>query len=47
MLQKPVTGLNDGPTPTGDAAYRVVVCTDLMLQDPKLRPFVETPEMTA
>jgi len=24
-----------------------VVCTDLMLQDPELRPFVETPEMTA
>jgi salicylate hydroxylase len=24
-----------------------VVCTDLMLEDPELRAFVETPEMTA
>ena len=46
-LQKVVTGLDDIPTPTGFAAYRAVVCTDLMLQDPELRPFVETPEMTA
>ena len=46
-LQKAVTGLDDRPTPTGDAAYRAVVCTDLMLEDPELRPFVETPEMTA
>ena len=46
-LQKAVTGLEDAPTPTGDAAYRAVVPTDLMLRDPELRPFVETPEMTA
>src|SRR5260221_6883951 len=46
-LQKAVTGPDDRPTPTGDAAYRAVVCTDLMLEDPELRPFVETPEMTA
>ncbi|KAH9996384.1 FAD/NAD-P-binding domain-containing protein [Russula compacta] len=46
-LQKAVTGLDDRATPTGDAAYRAVVGTDLMLQDPELRPFVETPEMTA
>lgn len=46
-LQKAVTGLDDRATPTGDAAYRAVVSTDLMLQDPELRPFVETPEMTA
>jgi len=46
-LQKVVTGLDDRPTPTGDAVYRAVVCTDLMLEDPELRPFVETPEMTA
>jgi len=38
-LQKAVTGLDNRPTPTGDAAYRAVVCTDLMLQDPELRPF--------
>jgi salicylate hydroxylase len=46
-LQRVVTGLDDRPTPTGDAAYRAVVSTDLMLRDPELRPFVETPEMTA
>jgi len=46
-LQKAVTGLDDRPTPTGDAAYRAVISTDLMLEDPELRPFVETPEMTA
>ena len=45
-LQKTVTGLDDGPTLTGDAAYRAVVCTNLMLQDSELRPFVETPELT-
>ncbi|KAH9979482.1 hypothetical protein BGW80DRAFT_1164422 [Lactifluus volemus] len=46
-LQKAVTGLDDTPIPTGDAAYRAVVPADLMLKDPELRPFVETPEMTA
>jgi salicylate hydroxylase len=45
-LQKAVTGLDDAPIPTGDAAYRVIICTDSMLQDPELRQFVETPEMT-
>ena len=45
--QKTVTGLDDRPTPTGDAAYRAVVCTDLMLKDPELRPVLEIPEMTA
>jgi hypothetical protein len=46
-LQKIVTGRNDNPMPTGDAAYRATIPTDLMLRDPELRPFVETPEMTA
>ena len=45
-LQKVVTGRNDNPMPTGDAAYRATIPTDLMLRDPELRPFVETPEMT-
>ena len=47
LLQKAVTGRNDAPVPTGDAAYRAIISTDPMLQDPELRPFVETPEMTA
>jgi 2-polyprenyl-6-methoxyphenol hydroxylase-like FAD-dependent oxidoreductase len=46
-LQKVVTGLDDAPIPTGDAAYRAIISTDLMLQDPDLRQLVETPEMTA
>ena len=46
-LQKAVTGLDDRPTPIGDAAYRAVMGTDVILQDPELCPFVETPEMTA
>jgi len=44
-LQKAVTGLEDAPTPTGDAAYRAVIPTDLMFEDPELRPLLETPEM--
>ena len=46
-VQKAVTGLDDAPLPTGDAAYRATIPTDLMLQDPDLRRLVETPEMTA
>ena len=45
-LQKVVTGLDDQPTPTGDAAYRAIVPTDLMLQDPELRPLVDSAEGT-
>jgi salicylate hydroxylase len=45
-LQKAVTGVDDAPIPTGDAAYRAVIRTDSMLQDPELRRFVETPEAT-
>jgi len=47
MLQKAVMGLDDRATLMGDAAYRTVMCTDLMLKDPKLCLFVETPEITA
>ena len=46
-LQKAVTGFDDAPIPTGDAAYRAIISTDSMLKDPDLSPFVETPEMTA
>ncbi|KAI0264854.1 FAD/NAD-P-binding domain-containing protein [Gloeopeniophorella convolvens] len=45
-LQRAVTGRDDAPTPTGDAAYRAVISADAMLADPELRPFVDTPEMT-
>ncbi|KIK82238.1 hypothetical protein PAXRUDRAFT_832326 [Paxillus rubicundulus Ve08.2h10] len=40
-----VVGGPDKPTPTGDAAYRAIVPATLLLNDPDLRPLVETPEM--
>lgn len=33
--------------PTGDAAYRAMIPTSLLLQDPELREFIEPPHMTA
>ncbi|KAI6011791.1 hypothetical protein EDC04DRAFT_2609745 [Pisolithus marmoratus] len=41
-----VVGRPDEPTPTGDAAYRAVLPTEMLLADPDLRSLVETPEMT-
>ena len=38
---------HDPAQPTGDAAYRAIVPTDVLMKDPELRQFVETPEMTA
>lgn len=43
-LQKIVTGLDNRPKLTGDATYHTIISTDLMLQDPEPRPFVETAE---
>lgn len=40
-----VVGAPDEPTPTGDAAYRAVIPTEVLLADPDLRSLVETPEM--
>lgn len=42
-----VVGHPDKPIPTGDAAYRAVIPTDLMLSDPDLKSLVEDPEMVA
>jgi salicylate hydroxylase len=36
----------DSPTPTGDAAYRATISTELLLKDPELKPFVDTAEGT-
>lgn len=47
LVRQVVIGREDAPEPTGDAAYRAIISTDVMLNDPELRPFVETPEMTA
>lgn len=46
-VQAVVTGKQSDPEPTGDAAYRAIVPTELMLNEPDLRPFVEEPNMTA
>ena len=46
ILQKAIMGLNDRATLMGDTAYHAVICTDLMLKDPELCPFVETPKIT-
>lgn len=43
--RKYVVGEPDEPTPTGDAAYRAVIPTEILLADPDLRGLVETPEM--
>ena len=37
----------DAPTPTGDAAYRATISTELLLKDPELKPFVDNPEATS
>ncbi|KAI9458997.1 hypothetical protein HD554DRAFT_2298655 [Boletus coccyginus] len=45
LTREYVVGGPDKPTPTGDAAYRAIIPTDLLLKDPDLRPLVETPEL--
>jgi salicylate hydroxylase len=45
-IQGVVTGRESAPQPTGDAAYRAVIPTDIMLADPELRGFVEETNMT-
>jgi salicylate hydroxylase len=45
LTREYVVGEPDKATPTGDAAYRAIIPTDLLLQDPDLRPLVENPEM--
>ncbi|KAF8134218.1 hypothetical protein EV363DRAFT_1160497 [Boletus edulis] len=45
LTREYVVGGPDKPSPTGDAAYRAIIPTNLMLKDPDLRPLVETPEM--
>lgn len=46
-VQATVIGYSSEPQPTGDAAYRATIPTEVMLKDPELRPFVEEPNMTA
>lgn len=47
FIQQVVIGRVNPAQATGDAAYRAIIPTSVMLKDPELKPFVDTPEMTA
>lgn len=47
VVQAAVLGATNEARPTGDAAYRAVVPTKIMMEDPELRVLVEHPTMTA
>jgi salicylate hydroxylase len=44
-LREVFLGKPDPPVMTGDLAYRLLIDTSLMLDDPELRPFVESPQV--
>ena len=46
LTQQVVLGHTNPADPTGDAAYRAIVPSRLLLEDPELRSLVDTPEMT-
>ncbi|KAI0759543.1 FAD/NAD-P-binding domain-containing protein [Trametes elegans] len=46
MIQRVVLGHTNPAEPTGDAVYRAVIPSHLLLQDPELKGFVQVPEMT-
>ena len=45
LAREYVVGGPDKPTPTGDAAYRALIPTELLLADLDLRSLVEVPQM--
>jgi len=47
VVRDVVVGQRDSPTPTGDAAYRAILPTSAMLEDPDLQSLVQDTEMTA
>ena len=47
IVQTAVLGKTNEARATGDAAYRAIVPTSVMLNDPELKPLVDHPEMTA
>ncbi|THH26332.1 hypothetical protein EUX98_g7853 [Antrodiella citrinella] len=47
IVQEAVLGHVNPAQATGDAAYRALIPTSIMLADPELKPFVDTPEMCA
>lgn len=44
-LRELLVGHSDPPSPTGDLAYRLLIPTEKMLDDPELREFVERPQV--
>ena len=46
LTQQVVLGHTNPADPTGDAAYRAIVPSQLLLDDPELRSLVDHPEMT-
>ncbi len=46
LVQRVVLGHTNPAEPTGDAVYRAIVPSSLLLADPELRELVDVPEMT-
>ncbi|KAH9850511.1 FAD/NAD-P-binding domain-containing protein [Lenzites betulinus] len=46
IIQGVVLGHTNPAEPTGDAAYRAIIPSELLLKDPDLKGFVDIPEMT-
>ncbi|KAI0739994.1 FAD/NAD(P)-binding domain-containing protein [Daedaleopsis nitida] len=46
MIQRVVLGHTNPAEPTGDAVYRAIVPSSLLLADPELKELVDVPEMT-
>lgn len=47
IVRNVVVGRPDHAEAAGDAAYRAIIPTEVMLKDPDLKPFADIPEMTA
>ncbi|KAI0653464.1 FAD/NAD(P)-binding domain-containing protein [Cubamyces menziesii] len=45
-IQRVVLGHTNPAEPTGDAVYRAVIPSHLLLKDPELKGFIDVPEMT-
>ncbi|KAI0667175.1 FAD/NAD-P-binding domain-containing protein [Trametes maxima] len=46
MIQRVVLGHTNPAEPTGDAVYRAIIPSHLLLEHPELKGFVDVPEMT-
>ena len=46
LIQQVVLGHTNPAEPTGDAVYRAIVPSHLLLNDPELKELIEVPEMT-